>query len=572
MIDPPETTRRPGLDPTDTGTTLLVSNPAAAHVETQSSHWAVVGTRPSRVVDDVDDDTAFATVVETVQGLPGEYSVVRLDSGNGASLRAFRGIASSYDLYYYPRGDGIVVGDHFRDVLSAVPVSERTVPETVAIDQLLFGARPTGTYLTAVDRLGHGERLEWVAGETPEKDLVDTPSAGGPATPTDAMRRLDRHFEDVLGAHRFDGPVVTMLSGGVDSSLLHTYRDGDATTFAAYDSPEFEQEVTYAHQASDLLGSDHETLLFDEGDYLEHLESAIVATGHPLLLPQAVLMDRTFAESPHATYVNGYLADAIFGVGAAALASLARYTGRTVEFLPDVTWEVEALAETVDGLRRPSSHPEGAALNFRIHSDPDHLATWVGQAAVDERRRERFQYTRNRIEVTDGTGYGPHMHLGHAIEFFHDVAPTIWRHAAHARGVAMKTPFGGREVLESALAVPAGDRYARFQVPQPHHPTRVVRYKYLLKDLLEERLPAYDTKKPKGHGLLPTDRYLESGPLADVFDRYPVPEFVPEEHHETVRTRTDNIGWYAANYAIWRDRVLRNDDLGLTGTTTVVRR
>ncbi|WP_229110958.1 asparagine synthase-related protein [Halapricum desulfuricans] len=434
----------------------------------------------------------------------------------------------------------------------------------------MFGTRPTDTYVEEVGRLGHGEVLEWTTTDVPETELVETISVDETINGAEAKHRLDRHFTDVIGDAKFNGSVATMLSGGVDSTLIHTYLDNDATVSAAFDSPEFEFEIEYARRASDLLGSAHEVVLSDEENFLDHVETTIDATGQPLLLPQATLMHLAVSRSPHQIYLNGGLADGLFGTGTAALAYLARYAGRAARLVPNLTWQLEALKKTSEQLRRPASDPTGCAMNFRIHSDQNLVADMFGQTAVEERKNRRLRYTERRVDADDRKGYAAHMHLGHAIEYFHDNILTIWRHAAHDSGKAIQTPFSGRKVFETALAISPADRYARFAVPSRDQPTRVVQHKYLLKELLNERLPAYDTKKRKGYSLLPMQRYLDDGPLSNAFDEYPMPEFVPEHYRGVIREGTDEVSWYALNYAVWRDRILLNEDLDIIETTTVV--
>jgi len=332
--------------------TLLVSDPGARRVEAGSADWVVSGTRPDRVADAIDGRGSFAAVVERVKSLPGEYTLCRIRTDGDSAFRAYRGVTSSLNLFYSyrPSAGEFVVGDHFRDVLSALPVSERTVPPEVPIDHLLFGTRPTGTYVSEVGRLGHGEALEWEPGGEPETELIERLSSDERMAPAAAKRRLDRYFRDTLDTDRFEGSVATMLSGGVDSTLLHQYLATDDTVSGAVNAPEFRFEVDYAREASDLLDSDHEFVAFDESEFLERVEATVDATGHPLFLPQTTLMHAAVAESPHRTFVNGGLADGLFGTGTAALAYLAQYVGGVSRFVPNVTWEVEQLEETADRL------------------------------------------------------------------------------------------------------------------------------------------------------------------------------------------------------------------------------
>lgn len=552
----------------------LVADPSAIHRETSGADWVVAGLNPKRVTEAIQDGSTFGSVLERTRSLPGEYTVFRIETAASPRVKAYRGIGSSYDLYYTRSSDpdAFVIGDHFRDVLSTVPVSSRTVPQSVAVDQLLFGTRPNDTYIDEIDRLDHGELLTWSPRSPPTTKLIETVSIGDPIGPEDAKRTVDRYLSEDIDEEEFPGEVATMLSGGVDSTLLQTYLDTDTTVSGAYDSPEFEFEMEYARRASELLDSEHDLLTFPETDFLERLEATIDAAGQPLLLPQDTLMYSTVAESPYQTYLNGGLADGLFGTGTAALAYLADYLGPVARYLPSVSWEVTALKETATKLHTDPTDPEGPAMNFRIHSDQDRVKRLFSADAVTARKQDRLQYTQTRVPMYERRGYGAHMHLGHAIEYFHDVILSLWRHAAHANGAVLKTPFGGRHMLETSLSLPPGERYARFSLPPRSQPTRIVQYKYLPKRLLEERLPDYDTKKPKGHSILPTDRYLESGPLEDVFEEYDLPGFVPDAHHDAVRNGTEELTWYAANYAIWRDRILQNPDLALIESTRVIER
>ena len=536
-----------------------IVDPRAVHVETADTDWIVTGLRPDRVARTIDVKTRFDDVIQCIRRQPGEFTVVAVDDD---TVRAFRGLTSTYDVFLTrrPSDDAIVVGDHFGKVLAELPLQARTVPEGTGVDHLLFGCRPNDTYVEEVDRLGHGQRIVWPRRGDPEISLVDTLSDSDRIEPSRAISRLDGYLDDAT-AFEDEGSVGTMLSGGVDSVLLHTYLATDESTNAVIDSPEFAFEDEYARKASELLGSDHTRIAMTEANYLDHLEATVDATAHPLLLPQGALLNLAFRESQHDVLVNGGLADGVFGTGIAALAYLARFLGPGGRFVPPVTDELDTIATTATAIRKSATDVDGTAMGFRIHADEETVASMYGREAIDDRKQRRFHYTQRRLPTTQQQGYGGHMHLGHCIEYFHDVILSNWRQGALASGTSLLTPFAGREVLETALAVPPTRRYARWTVPDRSRPSRVVAYKYLVKDLLSQRLPAYDTNKPKGHGMLPFRRYLADGPLSNVFEEYAVPEFVPSEHRPAVREGTSEISWYAANFAIWRDRVLRNDNL-----------
>ena len=171
---------------------------------------------------------------------------------------------------------------------------------------------------------------------------------------------------------------------------------------------------------------------------------------------------------------------------------------------------------------------------------------------------ERLDYTVRRIDVSEGRGYSPHMHLGHFISFFQENTASLWRHAAHAHGKEVQTPFPGREAIDVALGLDPSKRYVRR-----------LKSKWLLKHLLKQRMPEYEIDKPKQSSGVNIERYFTTGPLADAFEEYPVPEIIPDEASELIRNGSDHASWYAFSYAVWAERILQNDDLDYFDTTSV---
>jgi hypothetical protein len=106
-------------------------------------------------------------------------------------------------------------------------------------------------------------------------------------------------------------------------------------------------------------------------------------------------------------------------------------------------------------------------------------------------------------------------------------------------------PFVCRSAVEAVLAVRRSQRYIANG-----------RIKYLLKDLLKQRLPAFNVDEQKAGGDLPFPRYLTSGPLKNAFDRNAMPEIVDREIAAATRAAPDWLTWNLLTLAIWRDEVL----------------
>ena len=112
------------------------------------------------------------------------------------------------------------------------------------------------------------------------------------------------------------------------------------------------------------------------------------------------------------------------------------------------------------------------------------------------------------------------------------------------------TPFLSRGVFESAVSTPVTKRYIQgFQA------------KYLLKLLLEWRVPGYPVNQRKGYSAVSSQRYLKSGPLANIWERYTMPDFIDHGLRRRVIDNPSHVTWHALTYAIWEDRVVKNAEL-----------
>ncbi len=111
-------------------------------------------------------------------------------------------------------------------------------------------------------------------------------------------------------------------------------------------------------------------------------------------------------------------------------------------------------------------------------------------------------------------------------------------------------PFITGAVVATALEVPAADRYIKG-----------MRNKYLLKDLLQKRVPTYPVDQRKGFTNVPFSRYYKEGPLSRVWERYEVPDFIESDLARKIVQAGNWMTWNAVSYAILKKRVLDNSDL-----------
>lgn len=550
------TGRSKPADRTESAAKLLIANPGAVTLVTDTGHWVIAGDPTDEIEGAIEDEKPFQEVRQVVADLPGEYSLFHL--AHDGVLRAHRGITSCHDVFYLSGSDGTrLLTDQFRNAVANLDVDDRTVTEDIIADHLLYRTTPTGTYIEEVGRLGHGESLSWDPDESePSTTLWEVLQSQPLADLETVLSDLDRTLTDMMGdpdSHR------VMLSGGIDSTLLGTYEPKGAETLSgAYDSPEFAVEVDYAQEASELLGTDHQVLIADEEDYLADLEEAIDAIAMPLQQSQTPMQGIVYDRGGHRAYINGQLADSLFGLNAGRAALV--WNTRWLRYLPSVVPQLETHRLTATRLLRPPTSPQGYALQTVQYLPQDLLSEMIDQDTIDARQRNRLGYVRDRVPLTASTAdLATHLEWGHWIEYFCENVPNTYRQMAQAYGTTLTFPFANSAVVDIALSLPSPERYVdRFES------------KHVLKKLLDRRLPEYRTTKGKQNGNLPVPRFFTDGPLEDVFETYPMPDFVPENLAADLPQRSTGLALILAFYAIWRDRVLANDDVTVVdGTRTL---
>lgn len=539
--DPPETVR------------LLASNPDAEFVDAGSAVWLVTAVPDPGVRAAIESGATFEDVRERLVESGGEFSVVRVSTADGTTVRAHRGVTSGYDVFFLrtPTGE-VVVTDCFRDALAHLPAAERTVTRGIVADHLLYRTTPEGTYVAEVDRLGHGETLRWDPPAAPEREVTESLSAPRRLDAEGGVRALDAALDRVTSYASTEG-LVTMLSGGVDSTLLHTYLPGGTpSASAAFETPEFEFEVEYAMRASSLLGTDHELVTALEREFPEHLEAAIDAVGMPPHQLQVPTFDLCYRNTGYDVYVNGQTAEGLYGHGAGLAKTV--WLTRPLRHLPALHPKQRTHGRMAERLSRSPWDPRGAAQKQSQYPRLAHVEDFAPDALLERRQLRRLSYVRERVPLVDASEtFAAHLDWGHWIHRLCDNTLNVYRQLANARGKALRAPFAARAVAEAALAVPSPDRYVDGREGKP-----------IPKALLDRKLPEYETSKPKGNGNLPARRFLRDGPLVEVERRYDLPAFAPVDDWETAVERYPGMGWVLLSWAVWRDRVLSNDDLAVS--------
>jgi asparagine synthetase B (glutamine-hydrolysing) len=554
---------------------VLVADPAATVVDTSTGRWVVSATKREEVEALVRGAESVDAVRDRLAAVAEDAVVVHVGDDR---IHGYRTLVGSRRLYYLRDSDGrFVVTDHFRNALAQLDVVERTVSTRALVDHLLFRApSPPTTFVDRVHAVGQGEWFVWdPERETATTRLVDRFVAGerrGPRRSRAAVvDALDETLETFLTTTT-DADTYNLFSGGVDSTLVQSYLDDVPMCNVGIDSPEYQFEVEYATEHSKLFETPFRHSMVPESDLLSRVEETVDALGTPSMPFMAPLMNEAFNGGTDSTYVMSVGADALYGARgtkAALCASLgaplfASPVGSALGVLtPGRLGEQLGWLSTVARQQRHEpTQPESFPQQFAAYTKPELVTSLFGREVVADRCRKQVEYVRSRVETDAPAGFPRQIELAHLLSLFGHRSGSRWRQLASTYGNTLVMPFQTQRLTRHSLSVPADRRYVTTA-----DGGLSLSKKHLLKQLLDRRLPSYPTDQAKGSGVLPFERYFADGCLADVFERYAVPSFVPPERYTEVVEESGPQAWNLVTYAIWRDRVLNAPNLTTTTGT-----
>lgn len=237
-------------------------------------------------------------------------------------------------LFYARRGSAFIFGSELKAVLAHPLVEARVKADGLAEVLAVGPARTPGHGVFAgvaelrpgccltVEREGEGVRRYW--------SLVSGPHEHDAAATAARVREL---LEDSVSRQLVaDVPVVTLLSGGIDSSAitafaakgfarrgerLHTYSVDFAGQEENFRASTFQPDLDapWVQRVSSFLGTEHHTVVLDTPELVEHLPASLRARDLPgmadvdtslLLFCREIKKDATVA-------LSGEGADEIFG-------------------------------------------------------------------------------------------------------------------------------------------------------------------------------------------------------------------------------------------------------------------
>jgi asparagine synthase (glutamine-hydrolysing) len=540
---------------------VSLTDPDVRDVAMGPRRWFVSGLAAARypIEGAAADVDVAAAVTRFLRSYP-DTSVVAIDTSASGKVVLGRGLHAGHECIYTTSGP-LVVSDHLRNVLAELPRDQRRLDEDALVLHFAFGTVfGRSTLCRGVRKLAPGD-IQVLHGddrlEAPrvidrieaEPDLIDR---------TRAVAELEEAIDDAVRSSLKPGTAL-LFSGGVDSTLLMSFALGSATPLTLVPStPEFAGETKYARAAARHLGVIPRELNVPEDAYPEALAEATRNAGVPLRYLAGPVFEAAYDEHFN-HFIEGEGADGAFGgsmaqtrvaimlrhaptrmaLKLAAGAAPQPYRAKAMR-LHDVAYRVTVPAPSINSLAIGISGPRIAAAleetavtraqaDAAVSATLDHVLQRIRlDSAPDDVVRRNIELRHWTFSLTDDTSSS--------------------RYPAQARGKSIATPFTSARVLRTLARVPSDRRFARG-----------FKGKWLLKAVLESRVPSYPVHQKKRHTALPFDRFTTSGPLADIWERYDVPDVFTAEGKRRARAFHSELTWQAINLAVWLAEVFDRD-------------
>jgi hypothetical protein len=195
---------------------------------------------------------------------------------------------------------------------------------------------------------------------------------------------------------------------------------------------------------------------------------------------------------------------------------------------------------------------DGLPAAFQIYGDPGFITGIVGPADIETILLHDLRYALDRVElVSPSDPFLQQIELRQFRSMFNDHYG-VDCDVARAHGVGVVAPFLMSSAITALSRIPITDRYHKGMTG-----------KWVLKDMLKARLPAYPVDQRKRNTSLPFTRFCTDGPLVDFWDHYAPPDlFEGQSRRDLLANNLDEaVLWNAITHSMWNERIVRNASL-----------
>ena len=401
---------------------------------------------------------------EGLQGLKkvnGQFAFAYYDEAK-ETLMVARDRMGILPLYYHVGADFVAFASEIKALL---PVIGQFEIDDEAVEEYLTyrSVPPPRTLFKGVRKLAPGTAMyigkdgslrEEIYWSLPARD--DEPTLTGEA----AIRAVEEKLQEAVALRLVaDVPVGAYLSGGLDSSLtvalMKKLREGgEVQTFAAgFSDPRFD-ELPFARQVSEAVGTVHHEVMVDSNDFMELWEKLSWHRDGPMSEPADIAIHKIArqARAEVKVLLSGEGSDEIFGgypkyayepklAPLAAIPSFLR--------VPMFRIGERLLPESKNRMRQA-----GRALAAR--SPAERMQTWFGPFTWYERKSLRPGYGKGNEPGQWDRAQGDHLRRMLYVDCHTWLADNLLERGdrmSMAAGVENRPPFLDHELVELAFRV-----------------------------------------------------------------------------------------------------------------------
>ncbi|MCK5945158.1 MAG: asparagine synthase (glutamine-hydrolyzing) [Planctomycetes bacterium] len=438
-----------------------------------------------------------------LEQLNGQFAFACYDEDSGELVLA-RDRIGILPLYYAVR-DGFVA--FASEIKALLPALERPRLDDAAVEDYLTyrSVPPPNTLFAGIEKLAPGAAIRigrdgklrhetwWrLPDELPERMLDGD----------EAMRAVDEALERAVQLRLVaDVPVGAYLSGGLDSSLTVALmkklrQGGEVETFAAgFDDPRYD-ELPYARQVSEAVGTNHHEIHTTPNDFQELWSKLSWHRDGPISEPADVAIYRIaeYARRSVKVLLSGEGSDELFGgypkyaydpkVG--RLAAMPTFLMRAGErLLPGSKFRARQAARALTG-----------------RSTAERLQTWFAPFTWYERKQLRAGYGDERTPGQYERCHGDHLRKMLYVDCHTWLADNLLERGdrmSMAASIENRPPFLDHELVELAFRVDSSMK------------VRGKSGKWIVKEIARRHLPDSIIDRKKVGFRVPLDEWFRGG-------------------------------------------------------------
>lgn len=478
--------------------------------------------------------------------LRGMYAMAVIDEQDRVCMlaRDAMGMKPLYISWLSGVNGGLLFGSEIRSVLAHPRMVAK--PDSITMSAYLTTIRPEFGRRTLFDGVESLQPGEWALYSTDDQRLIQRVSCWDSSV-TDADKEQSysgdpgetrQLIEESIFSHlRTDVPMCSLLSGGLDSSIIAKVafeQLGELRTFCAGARLEgFDNDFAVASRMAKELGTDHTEVEVDSLGFLNRWRSMVFETGIPLSTPNEVAIYEVCAalrRSGYTVALSGEGADELFGGYESPMMQAQAY----VDHIPD--------SDQVAGLFHLRS-------NAWVGDDVKGVvmgAEWLTATDGDAELKACYQAEYDQLRSQGDDSMQAHLKFHRRMNL-----PNLLRRldsASMLSSVEGRTPFADAVVTRYAESIPMSRKFVGGGGTS--------RTKIALREAFADVLPAEVLARPKASFPLPFQEWM--GGVGGLLPRsgFAQAHFQPEAIDAVVGdvSKHWNLAWPMMNLAIWGER------------------